>query len=92
MSITEEERHRLYQVAEATFGTEEAATLMKHLPPTGWADVATKRDLDHLEAIMDARFEAVDARIDAAVHRQTLVLIPVIAAMFAIFGAISALL
>lgn len=92
MSITEEERHRLYQAAEATFGTEEAATLMKHLPPTGWADVATKRDLDHLEAIMNARFEAVDARIDAAVHRQTLVLIPIIAAMFAIFGAVSALL
>ena len=72
---------------------------MKHLPPTGWADVATKRDLDHLEAIMNARFEAiehrfeaVDARIGEAVHRQTMVLLPAVAAMLAIFGALAAAL
>jgi hypothetical protein len=28
---------------------ERALTLMEYLPPVGWADVATKRDLDHLE-------------------------------------------
>jgi hypothetical protein len=29
-------------------GSEEAATLMEHLPPLGWGEVATKRDLDQL--------------------------------------------
>lgn len=46
MAITEEARHHLYQALEQTLGPDEAATLMEHLPPVGWADVATKRDLD----------------------------------------------
>ena len=31
---------------------------------TGWADVATKRDLDALEERVDLRFEALEQRID----------------------------
>ena len=46
MAITEEARHRLYQRLEELLGADEATTLMEHLPPVGWADVATKRDLD----------------------------------------------
>jgi hypothetical protein len=48
MAISEESRYHLYQRLEEVLGVEEAATLMKHLPPVGWADVATKRDLDAL--------------------------------------------
>ena len=29
-------------------GEEVAGLVMEHLPPSGWADVATKRDLDQL--------------------------------------------
>jgi hypothetical protein len=47
MAITEHDRHRMYQRLEAVLASEEATTLMEHLPPVGWADVATKRDLDH---------------------------------------------
>jgi hypothetical protein len=62
VAITEEGRHHLYQRLEEVLGREEATTLMEHLPPVGWADVATKRDLDALETRMDARFAQVDGR------------------------------
>ena len=50
MAINEESRHELYRRLEEVLGHEQAATLMEHLPPVGWADVATKRDLDALGA------------------------------------------
>lgn len=48
MAITEESRHQLYTRLDDVLGPQEANTLMEHLPPVGWADVATKQDLDHL--------------------------------------------
>jgi hypothetical protein len=45
MTITEEERHDLFEWLRGNMGPERAATLMAHLPPVGWADVATKEDL-----------------------------------------------
>jgi hypothetical protein len=47
MAIDEQSRHRMYLKLEEVLGEPEARTLMEHLPPVGWADVATKRDLDH---------------------------------------------
>jgi hypothetical protein len=48
MAISEESRYHLYQRLEEVLGADEAATLMEHLPPVGWADVATKRDIEAL--------------------------------------------
>lgn len=48
MAISEESRHHLYQRLEEVLGPEQARTLMEHLPPVGWADVATRRDIDDL--------------------------------------------
>jgi hypothetical protein len=48
MAIDERARHQLYLRLEEQLGPEAASTLMEHLPPAGWADVATKRDLDQL--------------------------------------------
>ena len=55
MTISEESRHRLYLRLEEVLGSEEATVLMEHLPPVGWADVATKRDLDYLMRDIDAK-------------------------------------
>jgi hypothetical protein len=60
MAISEESRHRLYGRLETVLGPEEAATMMAHLPPVGWADVATRRDVDML---------GVELRSDMAVLR-----------------------
>jgi hypothetical protein len=40
---------------EETMGSDRAETMTSLLPPVGWADVATKQDLAHLEI----RFEGM---------------------------------
>lgn len=64
MAITEESRHQLFQRLESVLGLEQATTLMEHLPPVGWADVATKRDLNMLESKLEARIDRLDSKID----------------------------
>lgn len=62
MAIDERARHELYLRLEAHLGAEAATTLMEHLPPSGWSEVATKRDLDQLRAVTKAdldHFQAV---------------------------------
>lgn len=53
MAVDERARHQLFQRLEAVLGSNEAAILMEHLPPVGWADVATKRDLDVLAVTLE---------------------------------------
>jgi hypothetical protein len=46
-------------------GDKVADTVMEHLPPTGWADVARTSDVDHLATLMDLHFGAVDVKLEA---------------------------
>ncbi len=64
MTITEESRYRLFKRLEQTLGADDANTLMEHLPPVGWSDVATKVDLDHLHAATQA--DLAEVRGDVA--------------------------
>jgi hypothetical protein len=61
MAITEGSRNELHNALTRHIGEDAAATLMEMLPPVGWADVATKRDLDQLDSRLDSR---LDARFD----------------------------
>ena len=89
MAVSEQSRHELYLRLEEALGEEAAATLMEHLRPVGWADVATKRDLDVLAAatkreldVLAQRLQAdVRAELNGAVTAQTRTL------MFAILGS-----
>lgn len=65
LTIGDQPRHQLYHRLEELLGVGEAATLMEHLPPVGWPDVATKGDLDHLAA---ARADTASVR--AEVHEE----------------------
>ena len=71
MALDERARHELHRKLEEVLGADKADTLMEMLPPVGWADVATKRDLDALEsslrAQLDLRLEAVEHRLRAEI-------------------------
>jgi hypothetical protein len=69
MVVDERSRHQLYSRLEEVLGPEAATTLIEHLPPVGWADVATKQDLAGLEQRIDLRFARVDDRFDAIEER-----------------------
>jgi len=56
MAIDEQRlRQSLHAKLADAIGPDEAALLMEYLPPVGWADVATKRDLDAAIARLEAR-------------------------------------
>jgi hypothetical protein len=65
MSVSEHERHQLFSWFEEHMGSERAATMMSMLPPTGWGDVATRRDLELFEARIDAKLDQLEARFEA---------------------------
>jgi hypothetical protein len=65
MPVSESARYRLFEAARTQFGAEPAETLMDLLPPVGWADVATKADLQQLGDVLRAEFRA---ELRAALH------------------------
>ena len=69
MAITEEARFQLFEKLRKALGAEEAATLMEHLPPVGWADVATSRDVALLRS--DLERYATKADLESALRQQT---------------------
>ncbi len=67
MAVSERQRHALHEWVRQQAGEEVAETMMDLLPPVGWADIATKRDLDHLERRIDGlecRIDGLDDRIE----------------------------
>lgn len=77
MTITEARRFELHQGLQRVLGGEMASTLMEHLPPSGWSDVARRHDIDMLNVRFDAlesRIGGVDRRIDSLDGRLKLML------------------
>ncbi|CCM64827.1 MAG: hypothetical protein WBB59_13660 [Candidatus Microthrix parvicella] len=64
MSITNEDRYNLQERANELLGKKEGTTLMELLPPVGWADVATKNDLDVQTALLDAKLSLLRSDLD----------------------------
>ncbi len=71
MAIDERTRHEMYSGLEEKLGSPVADALMAHLPPVGWADVATKQDIAALEAV--TRFEIGSIERDVGSLKQAVV-------------------
>jgi hypothetical protein len=95
MAITEKSRHELYRRLEEILGPDQATTLMEHLPPVGWADVATKDDLHQLETRLEAKIEVLASDLRAELHStlrtNAFLIIGAIATLVAMSNAIVAL-
>jgi len=74
MNSDDRNRLNLYQKLEAKLGTEEADTLMAHLPPVTWNQLASKSDLEQvrtsLSAEMNVGFAHLRAEMIEGVNRQ----------------------
>lgn len=68
MSITEASRFQLRTAIGQILSEEAADTLMELLPPVGWADVATKTDLQHLHDELKADIHALRVEFKADIH------------------------
>ena len=67
MAVTERSRHEMVKRLDQALGEEAAMTLVEHLPPVGWGDVARRSDLvafDRRFEEMDRRFEEMDRRFE----------------------------
>jgi hypothetical protein len=64
MTIDETTRHRLHQSLDRTLGEDNAAVLMEHLPPSGWSDLPTRRDLDTLRTDLNSQMVGLRADLN----------------------------
>jgi hypothetical protein len=91
MAVDERRRHEMYLAFEQLVGGEVAATMMEHLPPVGWADVATKHDVEREVALIREEMRAgvsdLRAEIARAAQRQVMwtvsLMVPGFVALFA---------
>lgn len=89
MAISEHDRYELHRWLIDTAGEQVAETMMAHLPPVGWADVATKRDLDVLAATMRGEMQEMRAEFHGGLRTQLMV---ILGFNLSLVGAVAALL
>ena len=100
MSITEASRFQLRTAMGLILSEEAADTLMELLPPVGWADVATKTDIQHLrDEMQHLRNElkgdmlnlqlTIEVSVRKLIHEQTKWLITTMIAMNAVTVAVA---
>ena len=93
MSITEASRFQLRTAIGQILSEEAADTLMELLPPVGWADIATKTDLQHLRDELKADIQAlqlsIETTLEKRLHEQTKWFITTMIAMNAVTVAVA---
>ncbi len=84
MAISDHDRFELYKWLEASAGTRVADTVMAHLPPGGWAEVATRRDIELVELRIDRTADQVRVEFHNGMRTQTLVILGLNASMLGV--------
>ena len=69
MAIDERTRHEMYSGLEEKLGSPVADALMAHLPPVGWAHVATKQDIAALEAVTRLEIGSIEHDVGSLKHK-----------------------
>lgn len=59
MTITDTKRFELHQYLRTQMETDMADTLMDHLPPAGWSDLARTSDVSASQLLLKSDIEAV---------------------------------
>lgn len=75
MAISDQDRYEMHKWFEEQAGPGVAGTVMAHLPPVGWADVATKRDIEMLELRIDRLGDQLRAEFHQSLRVQLMVIL-----------------
>jgi 3-deoxy-D-arabino-heptulosonate 7-phosphate (DAHP) synthase class II len=86
MSITEARRTEMHIVLRESLGPRVADSLMEHLPPSGWADVARQSEVNLRFEMVGRRFEEIDRRFDAIEARMRFMIASGLTIGLALFG------
>jgi len=62
--MTEARRTEMHIGLRESLGPRVADSLMEHLPPSGWADVARQSEVNLRFDMVDRRFEEIDRRFE----------------------------
>lgn len=92
MAISERARHELYEWFRENAGEDHAETMMDLVPPTGWGDIATRRDLELLEVRIHAEVAELRADIAERMRVQTLTMTTTTIAALGLFATLNQIL
>ena len=70
MTRDDRARTELHHALDTAVGDDNADTLMSYLPPVGWADVATRHDLDTTVALLRAELHTEIAGLRDQLHTE----------------------
>ena len=73
MATTEQERLEMHLGLRKALGENVANTLMEHLPPSGWGDVARKHDITMALDMINLRIDGVERRMDLIEKRMEMI-------------------
>lgn len=63
MAMTSRERHELHTSLAELMGENQASTLMEHLSPISWSDMATRQDLSDQSLLLRQEMETMGAEL-----------------------------